>query len=159
MVYLGGELADGIGAGRPEGSSGGGKGLALFYVETRDAADRLNGIRVERLKDKLGTRKVPTAELYLDGCRAQLVGEAHDGTRAIEPMLMITRVWNAVSAAAFMRRGLALAHSYAMQRKAFGKQLAALPLHVETLAMLEVETRRVPADLRSRAFAGFEGGR
>ncbi len=126
---------------RPEGNSGGGKGLALFYLETCDASDRLNGIRVERLKDKLGTRKVPTAELYLDGCRAQLVGEAQDGTRTIEPMLMITRVWNAVSAAAFMRRGLVLAQSYATRRKAFGKPLAALPLHAVTLATLEAETQ------------------
>ena len=54
----------------------GGRGLALFYVELRDAAGRLNGIRVDRLKDKLGTRKVPTAELTLDGTRAELVGRA-----------------------------------------------------------------------------------
>src|SRR5690606_40299759 len=60
---------------RPEGNGPGGSGLAMFYVETRDAEGRLNGIRVERLKDKLGTRKVPTAELYLDGTRATLIGE------------------------------------------------------------------------------------
>src|SRR5690606_36700923 len=52
---------------RPEGNGPGGSGLAMFYVVTRDAEGRLNGIRVERLKDKLCTRKVPTAELYLDG--------------------------------------------------------------------------------------------
>src|SRR5690606_10307316 len=45
---------------RPEGNGPGGSGLAMFYVETRDEQGRLNGIRVERLKDKLGTRKVPT---------------------------------------------------------------------------------------------------
>ena len=55
---------------RPEGNAPGGKGLAMFYVEVRDAGGKLNGIRVDRLKDKLGTRKVPTAELTLDGTRA-----------------------------------------------------------------------------------------
>ena len=40
---------------RPEGNGPGGSGLALFYVETRDEQGRLNGIAVERLKDKLGT--------------------------------------------------------------------------------------------------------
>ena len=50
---------------RPEGGSGGGSGLAMFFLETRDTDGRLNGIRIERLKDKLGTRKVPTAELTL----------------------------------------------------------------------------------------------
>src|SRR5207244_12145115 len=62
---------------RPEGNPAGGKGLALFYVETRDAEGMPNGIAVNRLKDKLGTRKVPTAELELDGTPAELVlGEA-----------------------------------------------------------------------------------
>jgi len=126
---------------RPDGNGPGGSGLAMFYVETRDEQGRLNGIRVERLKDKLGTRKVPTAELYLDGTRARLVGEPRNGTRSIEPMLVITRTWNSVSSIAFMRRALALASSYAEQRRAFGKRLSELPLHVETLADLEVETR------------------
>jgi acyl-CoA dehydrogenase len=126
---------------RPAGNGRGGSGLAMFYVETRDDQGRLNGIRVERLKDKLGTRKVPTAELLLDGARAELVGEARNGTRAIEPMLVVTRTWNSVSSVAFMRRAVALAKSYARERSAFGLKLHELPLHVETLAQLEAETR------------------
>ena len=126
---------------RPEGNGPGGSNLALFYVETRDAAGKLNGIRVERLKDKLGTRKVPTAELLLDGARAQAVAGTRDGTRTIAPMLLTTRTWNSVSAASYMRRGLALARSYAARRIAFGAPLATLPLHQMTLAALEAETR------------------
>jgi alkylation response protein AidB-like acyl-CoA dehydrogenase len=125
---------------RPEGNAPGGKGLAMFFVEVRDAEGRLNGLRVDRLKDKLGTRKVPTAELMLEGCRAELVGLPVNGTRAIEPMLGITRMWNSVCAVAFMRRGLALARSYAERREAFGQPLARQPLHVDTLASLEAET-------------------
>jgi len=126
---------------RPEGNPAGGAGLAMFYVETHDAAGGLNGIRVERLKDKLGTRKVPTAELTLDGARATLVGDTRNGTRAIDPMLVVTRTWNSVTSAAFMRRAVALAISYARERRAFGATLSSLPLHVETLAELEVQTR------------------
>jgi len=125
---------------RPEGNPPGGKGLAMFYVELRDAEGRLNGIRVDRLKDKLGTRKVPTAELMLEGCRAELVGEAMNGTRAIEPMLGVTRMWNSVCAVAAMRRGLALARSYATRREVFGQPLTRQPLHADTLAALEAET-------------------
>ncbi|MGI9245731.1 MAG: acyl-CoA dehydrogenase family protein, partial [Steroidobacteraceae bacterium] len=125
---------------RPAGNPPGGKGLAMFYVEIRDADGRLNNIRVDRLKDKLGTRKVPTAELLLDGARAELIGEPLHGTRAIEPMLAVTRMWNSVCAVAFMRRGLALARSYARQRTAFGQPLERLPLHMDTLAGLEAET-------------------
>lgn len=126
---------------RPVGNGPGGSGLAMFYVETHDDAGRLNGMRVERLKDKLGTRKVPTAELLLEGARAELVGDTRNGTRNIEPMLVVTRAWNSVTSVAFMRRGLALARSYASQRRAFGSMLSELPLHVDTLAGLEAETR------------------
>src|SRR5262245_51287791 len=125
---------------RPEGNPPGGKGLAMYYVEVRDADGRPNGIRVDRLKDKLGTRKVPTAELMLDGTQAALVGPPLNGTRAIEPMLAVTRMWNSVCAIAFMRRGLALARSYSKERKAFGLPLERLPLHADTLAGLEAET-------------------
>jgi len=125
---------------RPEGNPPGGKGLAMFFVEVRDGQGRLNGIRVDRLKDKLGTRKVPTAELMLEGCRAEMVGQPVNGTRAIEPMLGVTRMWNSVCAVAFMRRGLALARAYAARREAFGAPLAKQPLHADTLAALEAET-------------------
>ncbi|HQR23690.1 MAG TPA: acyl-CoA dehydrogenase family protein, partial [Steroidobacteraceae bacterium] len=125
---------------RPEGNEPGGKGLAMFYVEVRDATGRLNDLRVDRLKDKLGTRKVPTAELMLEGTRASLVGQPFNGTRAIAPMLAVTRMWNSVCAVAAMRRGLALARSYASRREVFGRPLADQPLHSDTLAALEAET-------------------
>src|SRR5215213_9003240 len=64
---------------RPEGNQAGGRGLALFLVETRDAEGRLRGRQVNRLKDKLGTRKVPTAELTLYGAPAELVKGAAEG--------------------------------------------------------------------------------
>lgn len=125
---------------RPEGNPPGGRGLALFYVETRDPAGRPTaGLRITRLKDKLGTRKVPTAELILDGTPARAVGPARDGVRAIAPMLNLTRTWNGVSAVALMRRGLALARSYAAVRVAFGATLAEKPLHLDTLAGLQAE--------------------
>jgi hypothetical protein len=126
---------------RPEGNEPGARGLALFYVETRDADGRLRNIRIDRLKEKLGTRKVPTAELTLDRTPAVLVGARDRGVRAIAPMLTVTRVWNAVGAAWLMRRALALATDYARRRVQFGAPLAEKPLHVDTLAGLEAETR------------------
>ena len=126
---------------RPEGNGPGGSGLAVFYLETRNADGTPNGIRVERLKEKLGTRKLPTAELQLDGTVAYAVCGTDRGTRNIEPMLRITRAWNSVTAASFMRRAVALARAYAAERRAFGARLDALPLHQETLADLEVATR------------------
>jgi acyl-CoA dehydrogenase len=124
---------------RPEGNAASGQGLALFYIETRDEAGHLRNIQINRLKDKLGTRKVPTVELTLDGTPAQLVKGAHDGIRNITPMLNITRLWNGISAVSLMRRGLALAYDYARKRVAFGATLSEKPLHLDTLAGLQAE--------------------
>jgi alkylation response protein AidB-like acyl-CoA dehydrogenase len=125
---------------RPEGNGPGGKGLALFYVETRDADGRLQHIEVNRLKDKLGTRKVPTAEIMLRGTPATAVMGLSNGVRNITPMLNVTRTWNAVMSVAFMRRAVALARDYARRREAFGACLADKPLHLDTLAVLAAET-------------------
>ncbi len=126
---------------RPEGNPPGGAGLALFYVETRDARGALNGIRIHRLKDKLGTKMVPTAELTLEGAKAELVSGLTDGTKNISPMLAITRTWNALCAAGGMRRVIALATDYAQKREAFGAPLSKKALHVDTLAKIVAEQR------------------
>uniref|UniRef100_A0AAQ5Y5M9 Acyl-CoA dehydrogenase AidB n=1 Tax=Amphiprion ocellaris TaxID=80972 RepID=A0AAQ5Y5M9_AMPOC len=117
----------------------GSKGLSLFYAEvSRDEDGRLRGIEVQRLKDKLGTRQMPTAELLLDGLPLSDEGR---GVASIANMLTITRIHNSVSAASTMRRVLQLARDYATRRTAFGKLLKDHPLHMQTLARMEVETR------------------
>lgn len=132
-----GEMA--LALARPEGSDK----LGLFYVETRDADGNWNGLRIDRLKDKLGTRELPTAEIHLEGVPAWPLGETGQGIRQIAPMLNVTRTWNAVCAVASMARCIALAGDYATRRTAFGKPLIEQPLHARTLA-----------DMQAR----FEGG-
>ncbi|HVJ57611.1 MAG: acyl-CoA dehydrogenase family protein [Terrimicrobium sp.] len=112
--------------------------LSLFLVRLRDEQGRMNSIRIERLKDKLGTRALPTAELLLEGTPARLIGGEGRGVKKIATMLNITRLYNACCAVGFMRRGLALARDYASRRHAFGKLLSEHPLHIETLASLQV---------------------
>jgi len=126
---------------RIEGAPAGGRGLSVFLIDIRDNDGELRNIRVERLKDKLGTRALPTAELTLEGTPAQLVGGAGDGVRKIATLFNITRVYNAVAAVAGMRRAIALASDYARRRRAFGKLLIEHPLHVETLADMQLELR------------------
>ncbi|HEU4628715.1 MAG TPA: acyl-CoA dehydrogenase family protein [Gemmatimonadaceae bacterium] len=127
------------GEGGDDAAPTGGAGLSLFLVQLRDASGALRGIRVDRLKDKLGTRALPTAELTLCGTPARLVGGAGHGVRKIATLLNVTRLYNAVCAVANMRRAIALAADYATRRVAFGRPLAALPLHVETLAAMVTE--------------------
>jgi acyl-CoA dehydrogenase len=128
---------------RPEGAPEGSRGLGLFLVELVDpfgGRPQLGStILVNRLKDKLGTRALPTAELTLAGALATPVGGVDGGLKKIAGMLNVTRLHNAVSAAAGMRRGVELAASYASARDAFGRPLTDLPLHKATLADLAVE--------------------
>jgi len=51
----------------------------VFCVRVRNDEGNLNNITVARLKNKLGTKGVPTAELELKGTKAKLLGEAEKG--------------------------------------------------------------------------------
>lgn len=116
----------------------GGK-LSLYLLRLRDADGTLNGIFVHRLKDKLGTWALPTAELTLQGTPALRIGEPGRGVKQIATVLNVTRLYNAVSAVSYMRRGIALATDYAGKRRAFGRLIKDQPLHQETLAELDAE--------------------
>jgi alkylation response protein AidB-like acyl-CoA dehydrogenase len=124
---------------RPHGAAAGSDALALFYLEPRKPDGRWRNITIDRLKDKLGTRELPTAEIHLNGAPAELVGEAKNGVRQITPVLNITRTWNAVGALATMRRCIALVRDYANRRVVFGKPLAEQPLFQDTLAGMQAE--------------------
>jgi acyl-CoA dehydrogenase len=128
---------------RPDGAKQGSRGLGLFLVELvdpRSGRTQLGStILVNRLKDKLGTRALPTAELTLAGAHATPVGGVDEGLKKIAGMLNVTRMHNALSSAAGMRRGVELAVAYARVRQAFGRPLTELPLHRATLADLAVE--------------------
>lgn len=126
---------------RPAGNPDGLRGLAMFLVHTHRQDGRLNDLSIIRLKDKLGTRKLPTAELLLEGSRGRLVGPIEGGISAIAPMLNITRTWNAVTASALMRRGVDLAVHYARQRRVGDEPLIGKPLHAATLGQVMAETR------------------
>ncbi|KAJ8285601.1 hypothetical protein GJAV_G00028720 [Gymnothorax javanicus] len=119
----------------------GSKGLSLFFAKVRDEQGNLNGIEVQRLKDKLGTRQVPTAELLLDGLPAIRISSEGRGVASISSMLTITRIHNTVSAVAAMRRIIQLGREYASKRIVFGKFLKDHALHIQTMARMEVEAR------------------
>lgn len=124
---------------RPEGNGHGPDALALFYVEPWKSDGRLRNIEIDRLKDKLGTRKLPTAELRLNNTPAELVGDTKGGVKLITPVLNTTRVWNAVCSIATLRRALAIARDYAARRVVFGMPLLDHALHQETLADVQAE--------------------
>ena len=139
----------------------GSRGLSLFCVEIgREPGRGWQGIGVNRLKDKLGTRALPTAELTLDGAPAVLLGAPGRGVANISGMLNVTRLYNAIASASGMHRACALARDYAGRRVAFGRPLAELPLHAATLADMEAEAAAVLALVMECAalLGGVEAG-
>lgn len=124
---------------RPEGAGAGTGALALFYVETMDGEQRRPQLIIDRLKDKLGTHELPTAEIHLDGLPAWPLGDLAHGVRQVAPMLNVTRTWNAICAIASMARAISLARDFATRRQAFGRLLIEQPLHAQTLADMQAE--------------------
>lgn len=112
--------------------------LSLFYMPIRDEQGKLNGIEVEALKDKLGTRALPTAQLVLRGAKAKLVGEKGKGVRTISSLFNITRIYNTISAVSFIRRAYALSKAYSETREAFGQKIEHHLLHKKSLREMEI---------------------
>jgi len=113
-------------------------GLSLFMVELKDDNGELQNIEVQRLKNKLGTKALPTAELHLNGAPAKLIGTPGKGVKSISSILNISRVYNAACSVGALHRGLLLAYDYSKKRKAFGKTLSEHPLHRQTLIKIRV---------------------
>ncbi|MGD6968622.1 acyl-CoA dehydrogenase family protein [Rossellomorea vietnamensis] len=132
---------------RMDGAPPGTKGLSLFAVPWRKENGMLNGIKIRRLKDKLGVRAVPSAEVEFEEAAAYLVGEPSKGIHYMMEALNLSRVCNAIASIGIMRRAYMEARNYAFHRDAFGKKLADYPMIKETLAHLavkqEIETSAV----------------
>ncbi|CAE6414078.1 unnamed protein product [Rhizoctonia solani] len=134
------------------------QGLGLFVVPMPDADPELlspdarslpfqprNGIRIHRLKNKIGTHALPTAELELQDTIGFLLqhGAQLNGVRAIAPVLNITRVHSAATSVGNLAKCLAIARAYTHVRRVTRAQvlLAGVPLHTATLARTEVLRR------------------
>lgn len=113
---------------RIDGAEPGSRGLSLFYVPTYKKTGQLNNIQILRLKDKLGTKALPTAELELHETKGHLIGEPGQGIKTVAAMLNTTRLYNAVCSVAQSERILLLLRDYATKREVFKKTLAQQPL-------------------------------
>lgn len=124
---------------RMEGAPQGTKGLSLFLVPWRKDDGTLNHLSVRRLKDKLGVRAVPSAEVELSGAQAYLIGDPSKGFYYMMEALNLSRICNSIASAGIMRRAYVEAKSYADKREAFGKKLTASPMIKETLVKMAVK--------------------
>ncbi|HEY3724561.1 MAG TPA: isovaleryl-CoA dehydrogenase [Acidimicrobiia bacterium] len=115
-------------------------GLSCFFVHRRRDDGTINGIEIQRLKDKLGNRSNASSEIELDDAEGRLVGDEGRGVPTIIQMVNHTRLDCVLGAASGMRQAVAQATHHAAHRRAFGRELVDQPLMRNVLADLAVES-------------------
>jgi alkylation response protein AidB-like acyl-CoA dehydrogenase len=148
---------------KPEGAPDSARGIATFLVLRERRNGSRNGIRIRRLKDKLGTRAVASAEVEFVDAEAFLLSGDGDGDggavagdgKGLSRMMAMTngaRLGIAMMGLGCARRALVEALCYARARQAFGKSLAEQPLMRRKLAELITEVEATQA----LVFDGFD---
>lgn len=124
---------------RPEGASSGSSGLGLYLVPRLTPDGMPNAYRIRRLKDKLGTRGLPTGEIDLTDAFAHEVAAPPRGFKLMMEALEFSRVHNIFAAAGAQRRAFVEALRHAAGRKAFGAPILTYPMVQASLLDMQME--------------------
>jgi acyl-CoA dehydrogenase len=126
---------------RPEAAPGGSKGLGLYLVPSHidDDWSIPNEYNVTHLKDKLGTRGLPTGEVTLDGTLCHEIVPAGQGVKIMMEALGCSRVHNAMGSAGIMHRALLESLCWTSHRAPFGKRLIEQPMIQKRLVDIMTE--------------------
>ena len=129
-------------------------GLSCFFMPRRLPDGSLNGIYIQRLKDKLGNRSNASSEVEFVDAWATLLGEEGRGVPTILEMGTFTRLDCCTGSAGMMRQAVVQALHHAHHRKAFGSLLIEQPLMRSVLVDMALESEAACAlSLRlARAF-------
>uniref|UniRef100_A0A4X2KVM2 Acyl-CoA dehydrogenase family member 11 n=1 Tax=Vombatus ursinus TaxID=29139 RepID=A0A4X2KVM2_VOMUR len=128
-----------------------------WMTERKGGSDVAHGTETVALKQEDGTYKLFGLKWFTSSTDADMtlalarirdaqgsvtkISQEGRGVATIADMLTVTRIYNAICAVGFMRRVVTMAREYATQRFAFGKFIKDHPLHTQTLARMEVQTR------------------
>ena len=135
---------------RPQDADAGTRGLGLFIVPRVLQADdlideqgplpRSNDLNLRRLKDKLGTRGMASAEIDWNGALAYQVGDLQKGfINVVDVVLNMSRIFNALACSGSMYRAFIEASTFARHRTAFGQPIERFALVERSLASLYAE--------------------
>jgi len=127
---------------RPTDAPPGTRGVRGYAVPRHTPDGRINGFAIRRLKYKLGTRSMASAEIDFEGATAYEVG---DFRAVVGVVLNTSRLFNAINSAASLQRAAREATVYARHRQAFGGPIARFP-----------SVGHLLADLHAEAFAARE---
>jgi putative acyl-CoA dehydrogenase len=120
-------------------------GLTCFLMPRFRPDGSVNGLRFQRLKEKLGNRSNGSAEVEFADAFAWRVGEEGRGIRTIIEMVQLTRLDCAIASAGLMRMALVQALHHARHRTAFQKRLAEQPLMQRVLADMAIDVEAATA--------------
>lgn len=109
------------------------RGLTLFAVPWKNDDGTLNNLRIRRLKEKLGVKAVPSAEVEFDGSIAFLVGDPTRGINYMLEALNLSRVCNAIASVGIMKRAFIESLQFVSHREAFGEVLTNYPMIQESI--------------------------
>jgi putative acyl-CoA dehydrogenase len=121
------------------------RGVSCFFMPRRLPDGTLNGIYIQRLKDKLGNRSNASSEVEFKEAWAHLMGEEGRGVPTILEMGTYTRLDCVTGTAGMMRHAVVQALHHARHRKAFGALLIRQPLMRSVLADLALESEAATA--------------
>jgi putative acyl-CoA dehydrogenase len=122
------------------------EGLSCFLIEGPGREGGQPGFQIQRLKDKLGTRSLPSSEVEFRAVPGRLVGEEGRGIQTIIRMVNHTRLDCLLGSTAAIRWGTVQAVHHARHRSAFGKLLAEQPAMLNVLADLQLESEAATAN-------------
>ncbi|MEQ8306011.1 MAG: acyl-CoA dehydrogenase family protein [Hoeflea sp.] len=135
-----------------------GEALSCFLVPRILEDGTLNGLRLQRLKDKLGNRSNASSEVEFSDTYGFLLGGEGEGIRTILDMVTLTRLDCALASAGMMRASLAEAVHHCRHRRVFGELLIDQSLMSRVLADLALDVAAATA-LSLRLARAFDNAR
>ncbi|MFE5685840.1 acyl-CoA dehydrogenase family protein [Streptomyces sp. NPDC056512] len=145
---------------RVPGQGEGTRGLGMFLVPRLRPDGTRNAIRIDRLKDKLGSKSIASGEVTLEEAYGTPVGRLTHGFRQMAEMLNVSRLSNAMRATALMRRAVRESVDHTRVRHVFGRPLFEQPLMRATLLPMIIDTEGALAlvlEAAARLTAADEG--
>lgn len=116
------------------------KGLGLFLLKRVKDNGKANHIHIRRLKEKLGTRAMASAEIDFQDAHAICMGEPEQGFKLLmQNVLHISRIYNSFATLGAAQRAYQITRSYAQTRVAFSQTIDNYPLIQEPLATIRAE--------------------
>ncbi|WP_097138847.1 acyl-CoA dehydrogenase family protein [Rhizobium subbaraonis] len=120
-------------------------GVGCFLVPRLLEDGTANGLRFQRLKEKIGNRSNASSEVEFNDTFGFLLGSPDAGIRTILDMVTLTRLDCALASSGIMRASLAEAVHHTRGRKVFGKNLVDQPIMTRVLADMALDVAAATA--------------